>query len=74
MSCTLIEHGHLISMKDRDVVSDGAIAFKDSRIIYVGPAEGFDRAGTGRTPSSTRRARQSCRALSIRTSIWSAPT
>ena len=44
MSCTLIEHGYLISMKDRDVVSDGAIAFKDSRIIYVGPAAGFDRA------------------------------
>jgi 5-methylthioadenosine/S-adenosylhomocysteine deaminase len=44
MSCTLIEHGYLIAMNTNDVVSDGAVAFEDSRIVYVGPSSDFDRA------------------------------
>ncbi len=43
MSCTLIEHGYLIPMDANRVVSDGAVAFKDSRIVYVGPSQEFDR-------------------------------
>jgi 5-methylthioadenosine/S-adenosylhomocysteine deaminase len=43
MSCTLIEHGYLIAMNTNDVVSDGAVAFEGSRIVYVGPSSGFDR-------------------------------
>lgn len=44
MGCTLIEHGYLIPMNRNEVISDGAVAFQDSRLIYVGPSAGFDRA------------------------------
>jgi 5-methylthioadenosine/S-adenosylhomocysteine deaminase len=44
MSCTLIQHGHLIAMNTNHVESDGAVAFEGSRIVYVGPSSGFDRA------------------------------
>jgi 5-methylthioadenosine/S-adenosylhomocysteine deaminase len=43
MALTLIEHGYLVPMTREEVIADGAIAFEDSRIIYVGPSEGFDR-------------------------------
>jgi 5-methylthioadenosine/S-adenosylhomocysteine deaminase len=43
MGCTLIEHGYLIPMNTADVVSDGAVAFEGSRIVYVGPSSSFDR-------------------------------
>jgi 5-methylthioadenosine/S-adenosylhomocysteine deaminase len=43
MACTLIEHGYLVPVATDAVMEDGAIAFEDSRIVYVGPASGFDR-------------------------------
>ncbi|HEY1361076.1 MAG TPA: amidohydrolase family protein [Xanthobacteraceae bacterium] len=44
MACTLIEHGYLVPMVREEVVDDGAVAFDGSRIVYVGPTAGFDRA------------------------------
>ena len=43
MSVTLIENGYLLPMNSREIVADGAIAFENSRIVYAGPAAGFDR-------------------------------
>ena len=43
MALTLIEHGYLIPMTREEVIADGAVAFEDSRIVYVGPAVNFDR-------------------------------
>lgn len=44
MPCTLIEHGYVVPVATETVIEDGAVAFEDSRIIYVGPSAGFDRA------------------------------
>lgn len=43
MSCTLIEHGYVVPVSTDTVIEDGAVAFEGSRIVYVGPAAGFDR-------------------------------
>jgi 5-methylthioadenosine/S-adenosylhomocysteine deaminase len=43
MPCTLIEHGYVLPIATPDVIEDGAVAFQDGRIIYVGPSAGFDR-------------------------------
>jgi 5-methylthioadenosine/S-adenosylhomocysteine deaminase len=43
MACTLIEHGYLVPVNTDAVIEDGAVAFEDSRIVYVGPTSGFDR-------------------------------
>lgn len=44
MDCTLIEHGYLVPVTKEEVLEDGAVAFAGSRIVYVGPTAGFDRA------------------------------
>jgi 5-methylthioadenosine/S-adenosylhomocysteine deaminase len=43
MACTLIEHGYLVPVNTDEVIEDGAVAFEDSRIVYVGPASALDR-------------------------------
>ncbi|HEY8442729.1 MAG TPA: amidohydrolase family protein [Xanthobacteraceae bacterium] len=41
MACTLIEHGYVVPVNTDEVIEDGAVAFEDSRIVYVGPASAF---------------------------------
>lgn len=43
MTCTLIEHGYLVPVATDEVIEDGAVAFDDTRIVYVGPTAAFDR-------------------------------
>lgn len=43
MATTLIENGYLIPMTRDEVIENGAVAFDGSRIVYVGPADAFDR-------------------------------
>jgi len=55
MALTLIEDGYLIPVESDEVIEDGAVAFEDSRIVYVGPTSGFDRSKL--TPAKTISAR-----------------
>jgi 5-methylthioadenosine/S-adenosylhomocysteine deaminase len=55
MTLTLIEHGYLVPVATKQVIDDGAIAFENDRIVYVGPTSGFDRSK--RTPDRVINAR-----------------
>jgi len=43
MSLTLIEHGYVVPVATDEVIEDGAVAFEEDRIVYVGKSADFDR-------------------------------
>lgn len=44
MALTLIENGYVLPVETNEVIEDGAVAFEDSRIVFVGKAADFDRS------------------------------
>jgi 5-methylthioadenosine/S-adenosylhomocysteine deaminase len=55
MALTVIEHGYVVPVSTNQVIEDGVVAFEDTRIIYVGRSDKFDRRKF--TPTSTINAR-----------------
>jgi 5-methylthioadenosine/S-adenosylhomocysteine deaminase len=55
MPLTVIEHGYVIPVSTNQVIEDGVVALEDTRIIYVGPSDKFDRRKF--TPTRTISAR-----------------
>jgi hypothetical protein len=43
MALTVLEHGYVVPVSTNQVIEDGVVAFEDTRIIYVGPSDKFDR-------------------------------
>ena len=57
MTRTVIEGGTIVPMTGRDtVIADGIVAFEDDRLVYVGPAAGFERKAADRIIDARGRA------------------